>query len=238
MLQNIYGSPAELYTGGETLYSREGTTQGDPLARKLKRAHAKQVWYADDATCGGRLQRVKAWWNQLNKAGPAFGYLPNSSKTWLVVKETKKAEAEPLFNGTGINIICQGRQLVLGSAVGTEAFVRSYVENKIDSLVLELSKIAGVAKTQPQSAYAALTHGLAAKWLFISRTTPSVADLFVPVEQAIQEQLIPKMKGRDTLNLQEREILALPTRLGGLSLNIPTLTADLEFINSRLISFP
>ena len=137
-----------------------------PLIRKLKRAHAKQVWYADDATCGGRLQRVKAWRDQLNKAGPAFGYLPNSSKTWLVVKETKKAEAEALFNGTGINITCQGGQL-LGSAVGTEAFVRFYVENKIDSLRLELSKIAGVAKTQPQSAYAALTYGLAAKWLFI-----------------------------------------------------------------------
>ena len=116
--------------------------------------------------------------------------------------------------------------------------MRSYVENKIDSLRLELSKITGVAKTQPQSAYAALTHGLAAKWLFISRTTPTVADLFAPLEQTIQEQLIPKMTVRDTLNLQEREILALPTRLGGLSLNIPTLTSDLEYKISRLISFP
>ncbi|KAL5490852.1 hypothetical protein EMCRGX_G016044 [Ephydatia muelleri] len=46
---------------GDTLFSQEGTTQGDPLAtaiatvpliEKLQSTNTKQVWYADDATAG------------------------------------------------------------------------------------------------------------------------------------------------------------------------------------------
>ena len=61
ILINTYREPTELFVDGEVLFSRERTTQGDPLAmamyaiatvpliNKLKE-NVTQIWYADDAT--------------------------------------------------------------------------------------------------------------------------------------------------------------------------------------------
>ena len=113
ILTNIYRAPAELFSGGSVFLSREGTTQGDPLAMamyglavlplvKQLAGEAKQVWFADDATSGGKLQQLKWWWDKLNKVGPAFGYFPNAAKTWLVVIEYQLASAQELFHDSGV----------------------------------------------------------------------------------------------------------------------------------------
>ena len=61
---NTYRENASLFIDGDTLFSQEGTTQGDPLAmamyaittvpliEKLQSTNTKQVWYANDATAG------------------------------------------------------------------------------------------------------------------------------------------------------------------------------------------
>ena len=70
----------------------------------------KQVWYADDATAGGSLNHLKAWWDRISAIGPDYGYYPNASKTWLVVKEANLEEATALFQGTGISITFEGKR--------------------------------------------------------------------------------------------------------------------------------
>ena len=93
ILANTYGGSANLFVGGEVLSSQEGTTQGDPLAmsmyaigimpliQSLQPTGAKQVWYAVDATGGGSLKDVKAWWNHLISSGLAYRYHPNATKS-------------------------------------------------------------------------------------------------------------------------------------------------------------
>ena len=100
VLINTYREDVCLFVGGETLLSQEGTTQGDPLAmamyaiattpfiHHLNQEGTKQVWFADDATAGGSLKNLKAWWDQISELGPGFGYHPNAVKTWLVTKES------------------------------------------------------------------------------------------------------------------------------------------------------
>ena len=76
---------------GETVLSQEGTTQGDPLAMGMyalgilplinKLDHlAKQVWFAKDATAGGKLSQLREWWDQIVCLGPKFGYHANPNK--------------------------------------------------------------------------------------------------------------------------------------------------------------
>ena len=98
---NTYRAPSELYVHGDILLSREGTTQGDPLAmpmyalatipliRNLKdsMSDVNQVWYADDASGAGKITRLREWWDQLNSFGPKYGYFTNICKTWLVTKK-------------------------------------------------------------------------------------------------------------------------------------------------------
>ena len=89
VLINTYRSDVNLFIGGKTLLSEEGTTQGDPLAmpmyalgiipliNALSDDHIKQVWYADDATACGNLMGIHRWWDRLVSIGPDFGYFPN-----------------------------------------------------------------------------------------------------------------------------------------------------------------
>ena len=58
-----------------------------PLVKRLQRIDTKQAWFADNATAGGELTGIKEWWSKLQKYGPIYEYFPNSSKTWLIVKE-------------------------------------------------------------------------------------------------------------------------------------------------------
>ena len=97
VLINTYRKPSKFFIDGEYLLPQEGTTQGDPLAMamyaiatiplicKLK-SEATQIWYADDAAAGGKAQNLKKWWQSLITHGPALGYYPNPSKTWIIAK--------------------------------------------------------------------------------------------------------------------------------------------------------
>lgn len=98
ILINTYRNLAWLFVDGERMLSKEGTTQGDPLAmamyaigtqpliRRLD-GHAKQVWYADDSSAGSSIERLKAWWDKLEEIGPHYGYFPKGSKTRVLVKQ-------------------------------------------------------------------------------------------------------------------------------------------------------
>ena len=72
ILINTYRDNSELFIDGEVLYSKEGTTQGDPLAMpfyaiatvplisKLSDS-VDQAWYADDAAATGKVSRLRSW---------------------------------------------------------------------------------------------------------------------------------------------------------------------------------
>ena len=239
ILTNIYREPAELFAGGSVFLSREGTTQGDPLAMamyglavipliKKLASEAKQVWYADDATGGGKLQQLRRWWDKLNEVGPAFGYFPNATKTWLVVKETELAAAQELFHGSGVQITADGHRL-LGAPIGTQSFCKAFTERTVANWKLQLEALSTVARTQPQAAYAAFTHGFIGKWIFLARTT-AIGELFSSLEDTIRSTLIPLLIGRSSPGDSVRNLLALPPRVGGLGLINPVkaLAQELE----------
>ena len=85
-LANTYAVPSRLFLpGGKHILSCEGTTQGDncaspfyavstkPLVDELKDTSAKQVWFADDASSGGKLQEIYEWFLKLSEIGPLYG---------------------------------------------------------------------------------------------------------------------------------------------------------------------
>ena len=111
ILINTYRSDVNLFIENDTILSSEGVTQGDPLAmamyaistipliQSLKTDTVTQVWYADDASAGGSLLKLRQWWDKLTSFGPDFGYFPNASKSWLVVKEGLLPEVSDIFSG-------------------------------------------------------------------------------------------------------------------------------------------
>ena len=116
ILHNTYGKPSHLFVTGQVeISSSERTTLGDPLAISLHALavvplirqlcstvpDASQVWFADDATDFGTASALLEWWHHLQLSYcPAFGYFPNSSKTFLIVKPEHLSQAESLFADT------------------------------------------------------------------------------------------------------------------------------------------
>lgn len=249
-LMNCYQSPVRLFvSGGGEILSKEGTTQGDPLGmamfalsmvpliKKLmeKCESAMQIWFADDAAGVGTLVNLKKWWSCLVKIGPLFGYHPNAAKTCLVVKEEKEEEAKCVFQDTGICITTEGKRH-LGAAIGSSSFVERFVSKKVDEWSEEVEKLASVAGSQPHAAYAAFVHGTKHKWSYLCRTVPNCGHLLQPLEEAIQQKLIPAISGRLPCSSTERDLLALPTKMGGLDLPNPTATAENEFESSKQVT--
>ena len=237
ILINTYRSAADLYVGGEIVKSQEGTTQGDPLAMAmyaiatiplLKEAQtpsSTQVWFADDATSGGKLTGLRSWWDTLATSGPDYGYDINAPKSWLIVKPDRHEQAKKIFSDTNINITVDGGRH-LGAVLESKPFAAKYLEEKMAKWTSEVKTLSQFAVTQPHAAYSAFTHSLSSHWTYLCRTMPGVAPLFQPVEDVIRTKLIPAMLGRTAPGDPERAILALPARLGGLGLTNPVLSND------------
>ena len=114
---------------------------------------SQQVWFADDASAGGRLGQIREWWDRLISLGPSYGYLANPSKTWLIMKPKHLPEATKVFHDSGINTTTEGKRH-LGAALGGKSFVDSYVAEKVAMWVKEVEDLAIIAKSHSQAAYA------------------------------------------------------------------------------------
>ena len=249
VLTNTYREDVELFIDGEVLLSQEGTTQGDPLAmamyaiaitpliHRLEDRVNKQVWFADDATAGGDLARLRTWWDRISEIGPNYGYYPNPSKTWLIVKDSNLEEATTLFQGTGVSITAEGKRH-LGAAIGTNSFVESYVKRKVSGWVHEVERLSSIAVTQPHAAYAAFTHGQTSKWTYLAKTIPDIGDMLKPVENAIRHRFLPSLTGQNAFNDANRDLMALPVRFGGLGIIDPCRQSTANNNASEKITAP
>ena len=109
----IYKSDVSMFIDGDCKLSKEGTTQGDPLAISMfavasfplikqldELSDVTQLWYADDATAVGEFQELRRWWDNINTIGKFYGYYANEKKTFLLVKEESYERACECFQGT------------------------------------------------------------------------------------------------------------------------------------------
>lgn len=91
--------------------------------------------------------------------------------------------------------------------------------------------------TQPQSSYAAFVFGLRHRWTYFLRTLPGLAPFLEPLERAIADLLVPAIT-EHAITQEERGLLELPVRLGGLGLINPARTASQEYEGSVKITGP
>ena len=232
ILLNTYRKDSFLPAAKELFYSKEGLTQGDnlamaafgantlPLIQRLKEQLPNSVlqkWYADDANATGELQALREFLDLLTLIGPNYGYRVNTQKCWLVVHPGRADEARRVFDGVPINITEDGHQ-ILGSAIGSDDFVSSFISTRCDEYVQEVERLVEIAKEEPHLTYSALVHCLQAQWLHLLRTTPQVTSSLQRVDEVITNRLLPVLLKRSSISEVEREWIALPVREGGLSI--------------------
>ena len=101
------------------MHSKEGVTQGNPLAmipygigvlpliREIRGAHPQvtQPWYMDDAGAGEKFQHILAHLRGMQERIPPRGYLPEPTKSILVVAMRNVARKEEFFHGMGFQVV-------------------------------------------------------------------------------------------------------------------------------------
>ena len=131
-VKNCYQFNSRLFViGGAELESSEGTTQGDPIAMLIyaiaiiplilrsveevesKHKFAKIAAFADDIAGAGKLNGLRILWDEICRLGPKYGYFPQPSKTWLIVKEEHRNNANEIFGDTMIKITTDGQKHTL-----------------------------------------------------------------------------------------------------------------------------
>jgi hypothetical protein len=197
------------------------------------------AWYADDAQAAGSVRHLRCLWDHVRAIGPQYGFYPKSEKSFLVVKPRLAGEAQDAFAGTGVIIEGNGHR-DLGAVIGTEAFVEKYIDSMVDEWRQQLLCLSEIARTQPQAAHAAFTHGLRGRWSFAQRTLPTLGAHLQPLEQAIRLRFLPKLFGKDKLAMSDdlRGLLALPARLGGLGVVNPSAEAPFQHADSKEYTRP
>ena len=86
------------------------------------------------------------------------------------------------------------------------------------------------------AAYSALTRDLLSKWIYLCRAVPNISNLLKPLDDILRTELIPALTGRPPPSDLECALFALPARLGGLGITIPSKQADQEHQSSLLIT--
>ena len=114
--------------------------------------------------------------------------------------------------------------------------MQAFVTDKVQQWAGELEQLATIARSQPHAVHAAFTHGITSKWTYLTRTMPGIGPNLLPLELIIRSKLIPALTGRPPPNELERDLLALPARLGGIALANPIQATDTEFLSSTRIT--
>ena len=173
-ISNCYIKPARLFiTGGGELSSKEGTTQGDPIAMGMYAlglmslltsvitSETNKLYKSHSLTTlreVGTIDELQKWWENVLYYGPYLGYHVNELKSWLITKEDHLEQARQKFKNSAIKITTEGHRH-LGAVVGNQENKESYVAEKVASWVKEIDMLSNISRTQPRAAYSAFIHG-------------------------------------------------------------------------------
>ena len=254
-VKNCYSSPSRLFIiGGCEIKSSEGTTQGDPIAmavyaiaiiplmlmileitNQLPDTKTKMAAYADDFSAAGSIENLMYWWETLCKLGPKFGYYPEASKSWLIVKPRSMTKATHTFNKTDIKITKNGKRH-LGAVIGSTTYRDTYVSDKVNQWCNEIRLLSRIANIEPQAAYSCFVSGYKHKLTYCMRTIPDIGHLLKQVDDVILTELIPAITGGINVNHNEMKLISLPVKYGGLGIPLFSEISNLEYDNSLLIT--
>ena len=174
------------------------------------------------------LHDLVEWFSKLLDIGPSYGYYPEPKKCVLIVHQ------DHLVNP----LVCLLRPvIVLGSVIGCDEGTSHFISDQVNEWKSLISKLVLIAESQPQLAYSAFTRSLQSQWTYFQRVTPNCGTFFDPLEDIITRQLLPTLFGCE-LSTNERTLLSLPTRMSGLNILNPVVTAQLNYTTSRRLTNP
>ena len=126
----------------------------------------------------------------------------------------------------------------MGSAIGTDDFVKSFVFNPVQTWRDDLTLLTDIVRSQPHAVFPSYIHGFVSKWTFLCCTTPSISHLFEALDTLINASFLPTLTDQTPTNNLFQQVLSLPIREGGLGLVEPSKVDNYHYLNSVKVTTP
>ena len=123
----------------------------------------------------------------------------------------------------------------LDGCIGSDEGKRDYVRSLVDGWCSQLHTLSDIAKHEPQAAYAAFVSGFRHRFTYHIRTIPSIENELQEVDKIIDTKFLPAITDCRHLSRDDRKLLALPTRLGGLGIPVLGDLCSIENDNSKQV---
>ena len=124
----------------------------------------------------------------------------------------------------------------LDAVIGSKEFKSRYIRTLLNDLNEQLLLLSQIAQSEPQAAYSAFVARFKGKLTYYLRTIPDIKEPLGLLEETIRHQFIPAITGGKQCSNDERVLLSLPARYGGLGIPIFYSIAAFEYENSRKIT--
>ena len=127
--------------------------------------------------------------------------------------------AKEIFKTTKVKITNSAKRY-LGSVLGTLSFKREYVNELVTQWISEIEVLSQIAKIEQQAAYCCFTTGFKHNVTYLMRTTSGIDEELRRLDDVINNKLIPSFTENNLCGNDERHLLSLPTKLGGMGIPI------------------
>jgi hypothetical protein len=154
--------------------------------------------------------------------------MPNPPRAGLLSKKTNMTKPKPPSKALVSTSQCMAKKQ-LGAAIGKPEFKKDFVSKLVEKWVHQIKVLSDLAKLEPHAAYTAFTSCIRHRYTFYMRTIPNIESLLQPLEDAINSLLIPALTEGRHHTADERALLSLPPRLGGMGIINPTHICQQEF---------
>ena len=161
----------------------------------------------------------------------------NGSKGWLIVKSDILADEAKRVFGDELNTTTEGQRHLGGHRISRVQ--RSILSGKVLGWKGELEALSEIARSQPHAAYTVFTKGYKSKFTYFMCTIESFEDYVGPVQEAVDDLLLPTLFGpTEPLPSDLRQLVALTPAQGGLGVPDLRFEAPQQFAASTSITAP
>ena len=123
--------------------------------------------------------------------------------------------------------------MYLGGYIGSNDGLDEYANELVNSWCGQLEELSRIPKTEPQVACAVFVSGFKQKLTYYIRTSPNIKHHLKRLDLMVDNVFIHAIIDGHICTTDERLLLSLPVKKGGLAIPIFSTMAELEWANSR-----
>ena len=177
--------------------------------------------YADDFYVMGPISKVLHAAADITGRGKKYGFHVNPKKSKFICCDPHRVRevmitraASSTFNNTPV---ARGG-IVLGNYIGEDEAAKDFIDEKVEGWSRCLKSVIEAGREDPHGLYTAVTKSVLRMPNYVQRGMGGAKEQYAPIDDLIQKEFLPSILGDASrvITSDERELYALPCRMGGL----------------------